>query len=89
MAHLSHLNPSSSSDSRFPHTAAAPNNLLILGIRRPPAVLGYPGLKPVFESPGYFLQVSHAAGSGGLSSLGFHAPVVCRLDSMLDGCLVG
>lgn len=49
---------------------------LVFGIRRAPTILWHTSLEPVLESPRDFLHISHAAGSGGLSSLGFHTPVV-------------
>ena len=51
----------------------------ILRIRRSPAVLRYAGLEPVLELSGDFLEIAHTACAGGLSSFGFHAPIVCVL----------
>ena len=38
------------------------------------------GLEAVLELPGDELERPHAAGTGGLSSLGLLAPVVCKRD---------
>ena len=57
------------------HSTKSPSQR-ILRVRGAPAVLRYAGLEPVFEFSGHFLEVAHAACAGGLSSLGFHSPVV-------------
>ena len=40
-------------------------------------VLGIADTEAIVESPGDVLEVLHAAGTGGLSSLGLLGPVVC------------
>jgi hypothetical protein len=49
----------------------------ILCLCRTSGILGNTGAESVLEEAGDFLEVSHAASSDGLSSLGLLAPVVC------------
>ena len=44
---------------------------------RTPRSLRRTSLEPIFELARYFFHRAHAAGAGGLSPLGFHAPIIC------------
>lgn len=43
-----------------------------------PRILWYTGLEAILESSRNALHVAHTAGTGGLSTLGLLAPVVCH-----------
>jgi hypothetical protein len=64
------------------------SSLRLLGLGgRSPRALWCTRLESVLEQSGDGLQVTHAAGSGGLSSLGLLAPVVCwSCVSLLSPC---
>ena len=47
--------------------------------RRPPRSLWRTGLEPILELARNLLHGAHTTGPGRLSSLGFHAPVVCEI----------
>lgn len=56
-----------------------PSQMTLSWIRsRPPRSLRCTRLESIFELARHFLHGAHAAGTGRLSSLSFHAPVVCK-----------
>ena len=55
---------------------------------RPPRSLRCPCLESILELAGDLLHVSHPAGTGGLSSFGFHAPIVYKRNPISSPLIV-